>query len=191
MLLCSSAGNDILYDETQIEQGRNFCNKIWNAYRLIAGWKVDAQAKQPEAASVAVEWFGSKLSQILEQVEDHFSKFRISDALMAIYKCFWDDFCAWYLEVVKPAYGAGIDKGTYDATCGYFEALLKMIHPVMPFITEELWQAMSERKDGETIMLQRYPVAGSFDAGLISAFENACEAVAGVRNMLITAPPSL
>ena len=183
MLLCSSAGNDILYDETQIEQGRNFCNKIWNAYRLIAGWKVDAQAKQPEAASVAVEWFGSKLSQILEQVEDHFSKFRISDALMAIYKCFWDDFCAWYLEVVKPAYGAGIDKGTYDATCGYFEALLKMIHPVMPFITEELWQAMSERKDGETIMLQRYPVAGSFDAGLISAFENACEAVAGVRNI--------
>ena len=183
MLLCSSAGNDILYDETQIEQGRNFCNKIWNAYRLIAGWKVDAQAKQPEAASVAVEWFGSKLSQILEQVEDHFSKFRISDALMAIYKCFWDDFCAWYLEVVKPAYGAGIDKGTYDATCGYFEALLKMIHPVMPFITEELWQAMSERKDGETIMLQRYPVAGSFDAGLISAFENASEAVAGVRNI--------
>ena len=183
MLLCSSAGNDILYDETQIEQGRNFCNKIWNAYRLIAGWKVDAQAKQPEAASVAVEWFGSKLSQILEQVEDHFSKFRISDALMAIYKCFWDDFCAWYLEVVKPAYGAGIDKGTYDATCGYFEALLKMIHPVMPFITEELWQAMSERKDGETIMLQRYPVAGSFNAGLISAFENACEAVAGVRNI--------
>ena len=183
MLLCSSAGNDILYDETQIEQGRNFCNKIWNAYKLIAGWKVDAQAKQPEAASVAVEWFGSKLSQILEQVEDHFSKFRISDALMAIYKCFWDDFCAWYLEVVKPAYGAGIDKGTYDATCGYFEALLKMIHPVMPFITEELWQAMSERKDGETIMLQRYPVAGSFDAGLISAFENACEAVAGVRNI--------
>ena len=183
MLLCSSAGNDILYDETQIEQGRNFCNKIWNAYRLIAGWKVDAQAKQPAAASVAVEWFGSKLSQILEQVEDHFSKFRISDALMAIYKCFWDDFCAWYLEVVKPAYGAGIDQVTYDATCGYFEALLKMIHPVMPFITEELWQAMSERKDGETIMLQRYPVAGSFDAGLISAFENACEAVAGVRNI--------
>ena len=183
MLLCSSAGNDILYDEAQIEQGRNFCNKIWNAYRLIAGWKVDAQAKQPEAASVAVEWFSGKLSQILEQVEDHFSKFRISDALMAIYKCFWDDFCAWYLEAVKPAYGAGIDQKTYDATCGYFEALLKMIHPVMPFITEELWQAMSERKDGETIMLQRYPVAGSFDPELISAFENACEAVAGVRNI--------
>ena len=183
MLLCSSAGNDILYDEAQIEQGRNFCNKIWNAYRLIAGWKVDAQAKQPEAASVAVEWFSGKLSQILEQVEDHFSKFRISDALMAIYKCFWDDFCAWYLETVKPAYGAGIDQKTYDATCGYFEALLKMIHPVMPFITEELWQAMSERKDGETIMLQRYPVAGIFDPELISAFENACEAVAGVRNI--------
>ena len=183
MLLCSSAGNDILYDEAQIEQGRNFCNKIWNAYRLIAGWNVDASAQQPQAAAVAVKWFGYKLSQVLEQVEDHFSKFRISDALMTIYKFFWDDFCSWYLEAVKPAYGAGIDQMTFDVTRGYFEALLKMIHPVMPFITEELWQAMSARKEGETIMLQRYPVAEDFDADLISAFDNACEAVAGVRNI--------
>ena len=183
MLLCSSAGNDILYDEAQIEQGRNFCNKIWNAYRLIAGWNVDAQAQQPQSAAVAVKWFGYRLDQVLEQVEDHFSKFRISDALMTIYKCFWDDFCAWYLEAVKPAYGAGIDAATYEASRGYFEALLKMIHPVMPFITEELWQAMSDRKDGETIMLQRYPQAGKFDAGFISSFEMACEAVAGIRNI--------
>ena len=183
MLLCSSAGNDILYDEAQIEQGRNFCNKIWNAYRLIAGWNVDASAQQPQSAAVAVKWFGYKLSQVLVQVEDHFSKFRISDALMTIYKFFWDDFCSWYLEAVKPAYGAGIDQMTFDVTRGYFEALLKMIHPVMPFITEELWQAMSARKEGETIMLQRYPVAEDFDADLISAFDNACEAVAGVRNI--------
>ena len=183
MLLCSSAGNDILYDEAQIEQGRNFCNKIWNAYRLIAGWNVDASAQQPQSAVVAVKWFGYKLSQVLEQVEDHFSKFRISDALMTIYKFFWDDFCSWYLEAVKPVYGAGIDQMTFDVTRGYFEALLKMIHPVMPFITEELWQAMAARKEGETIMLQRYPTAEDFDADFISAFDNACEVVAGVRNI--------
>ena len=183
MLLCSSAGNDILYDEAQIEQGRNFCNKIWNAYRLVSGWKTDDDAVQPQASAVAVRWFGNKLSLVLGQVEDHFSKFRISDALMTIYKFFWDDFCSWYLEAVKPAYNTGIDRATYAATTGYFEALLKMIHPVMPFITEELWQAMEPRKAGETIMLQRYPTAGECDNTLIGDFENACEAVAGVRNI--------
>ena len=183
MLLCSSAGNDILYDEAQIEQGRNFCNKIWNAFRLISGWKTDGNAVQNEASAVAVRWFGHKLNQVLVQVEDHFSKFRISDALMTIYKFFWDDFCSWYLEAVKPAYNTCIDKATVEATYGYFEALLKMIHPVMPFITEEIWQAMSARKDGETIMLQRYPVAGDYDEGFIEAFGNACEAVAGIRNI--------
>ena len=183
MLLCSSAGNDILYDEAQIEQGRNFCNKIWNAYRLVSGWKTDDDAVQPQASAVAVRWFGNKLSLVLGQVEDHFSKFRISDALMTIYKFFWDDFCSWYLEAVKPAYNTGIDRATYAATTGYFEALLKMIHPVMPFITEELWQAMEPRMAGETIMLQRYPTAGECDNTLIGDFENACEAVAGVRNI--------
>ena len=183
MLLCSSAGNDILYDEAQIEQGRNFCNKIWNAYRLVSGWKTDDDAVQPQASAAAVRWFGNKLSLVLGQVEDHFSKFRISDALMTIYKFFWDDFCSWYLEAVKPAYNTGIDRATYAATTGYFEALLKMIHPVMPFITEELWQAMEPRMAGETIMLQRYPTAGECDNTLIGDFENACEAVAGVRNI--------
>ena len=183
MLLCSSAGNDILYDEAQIEQGRNFCNKIWNAFRLISGWKMDESASQPDYSAVAVEWFANKLGEVLVQVEDHFTKFRISDALMTIYKFFWDDFCSWYLEAVKPAYGTGIDRQTYDATLSYFESLLKMIHPVMPFITEELWQAMSERAQGETIMLQPYPKAGNVDSACIDAFGNACEAVAGIRNI--------
>jgi len=183
MLLCSSAGSDILYDESQIEQGRNFCGKIWNAYRLLSGWNVDDNAAQPEYASLAVKWFGYKLSNVIETVEDHFSKFRISDALMAIYKFFWDDYCSWYLEAVKPAYGCGIDRKTYEATKSYFEALLKMIHPIMPFITEELWQAMDERKAGETIMIQRYPQAVEYDNEFIDSFEMACEAVAGIRNI--------
>ncbi|MCQ2165502.1 MAG: valine--tRNA ligase [Bacteroidales bacterium] len=183
MLLCSSAGSDILYDESQIEQGRNFCGKIWNSFRLVSGWTVDASAAQPEASAVAVKWFESKLSQTIETVNDHFSKFRISDALMTVYKLFWDDYCAWYLEAIKPAYGAGIDKTTYEQTLVFFEKLLKMIHPIMPFITEELWQAMAERKAGETIMLQRYPEAMPFDADFIEKFEIACEAVAGIRNV--------
>ena len=183
MLLCSSAGNDILYDESQIEQGRNFNNKVWNAFRLVTGWNVDEAALQPEASAVAVKWFDSKLSQVIEAVEDHFSKFRISDALMAVYKLFWDDFCAWYLEAVKPAYGAGIDRATYDATIGFFDSLLKMIHPIMPFITEELWQNMADRKPGETIMNQRYPQSKAYDADFITSFDMACETVAGVRNI--------
>jgi len=181
MLLCSSAGNDILYDESQIEQGRNFCGKIWNSFRLIKGWNVDAAAPQPEHSAVAVKWFGQKLSQTICSVEDHYSKFRISDALMTIYKLFWDDFCSWYLELVKPAYGAAMDKATYDATTGFFEALIKMIHPIMPFITEELWQSLEPRKDGETIMYAPTPKAGAFDEKFITNFDIAREAVASVR----------
>ena len=183
MLLCSSAGSDILYDESQVEQGRNFCNKIWNAFRLVKGWNTDASAVQPESSAAAVKWFDSLLSQTLEIVEDHFAKFRISDALMTIYKLFWDDFCAWYLEAVKPAYGCGMDVQTYNATVGFFDSLLRMIHPIMPFITEELWQALEPRKEGETIMLQRYPQAKAYDAAFIESFRMACEAVAAVRNV--------
>ena len=183
MLLCSSAGSDILYDESQVEQGRNFCNKIWNAFRLVKGWNTDASAAQPESSAAAVKWFDSLLSQTLEIVEDHFAKFRISDALMTIYKLFWDDFCAWYLEAVKPAYGCGMDVQTYNATVGFFDSLLMMIHPIMPFITEELWQALEPRKEGETIMLQRYPQAKAYDAAFIESFRMACEAVAAVRNV--------
>ena len=183
MLLCSSAGSDILYDESQVEQGRNFCNKIWNAFRLVKGWNVDASAAQPESSAAAVKWLDSLLSHTLEIVEDHFAKFRISDALMTIYKLFWDDFCAWYLEAVKPAYGCGMDVQTYNATVGFFDSLLRMIHPIMPFITEELWQALEPRKEGETIMLQRYPQAKAYDAAFIESFRMACEAVAAVRNV--------
>ena len=183
MLLCSSAGNDILYDESQIEQGRNFCNKIWNAFRLITGWTVDASLEQSEACGVAVRWFGNKLNAVAAEVNDHFAKFRISDALMAVYKFFWDDFCAWYLELVKPAYGSPIDGKTYEATLGFFESLLKMIHPIMPFITEELWHAVRERGENATIMFERYPVAGESDAKCIAGFNLACEVVAGVRNI--------
>lgn len=183
MLLCASAGNDIFYDESQVEQGRNFCGKIWNSYRLVKGWTVDSSIAQPESCAIAVDWFRSKLNSTVETVEDHYSKFRISDALMSIYKLFWDDYCSWYLELVKPAYGQAIDKATLDATLGFFEALLKMIHPVMPFITEELWHDMAERGEKETIMFARTPAAGPWDEGTINDFELAEEAVNALRGI--------
>lgn len=183
MLLCASAGNDIFYDESQVEQGRNFCGKIWNSYRLVKGWTVDSSITQPEACSIAVEWFRSKLSSTIATVEDHYSKFRISDALMSIYKLFWDDYCSWYLELVKPAYGQAIDEATYRATLEFFESLLKMIHPVMPFITEELWHDMAERGENETIMFARTPLAGPWDEALVNDFELAEEVVNALRGI--------
>ncbi|MBQ3711964.1 MAG: valine--tRNA ligase [Bacteroidales bacterium] len=183
MLLCSSAGNDIFYDESQVEQGRNFCGKIWNSWRLVSGWNVEEGAAQPEASRVAVKWFDNLLSRTIREVEDHYSKFRISDALMAIYKLFWHDYCSCYLELVKPAFGEPVDRRTYDATVGFFEKLLKLIHPVMPFITEELWQAMEQRREGETIMFQRTPVAGPVDEAFLTAFAQAQEVVNGVRGL--------
>ena len=183
MLLCSSAGNDILYDESQVEQGRNFCGKIWNSYRLVSGWNVNESQAQSEASALAVKWFDSLLSRTIATVEDHYSKFRISDALMAIYKLFWDDYCSWYLELVKPAYGGSIDKQTYDATIGFFEKLLKLIHPVMPFITEELWQILQPREEGATIMYQSTPAAGPVDEQLLADFDLAREAVIGIRGI--------
>jgi valyl-tRNA synthetase len=183
MLLCSSAGNDIFYDESQVEQGRNFCNKIWNSYRLVQGWTIDDNLQQSDINSVAVDWFKNKLNQTVETVENHYSKFRISDALMTIYKTFWDDYCSWYLEAIKPSFGAGIDRATYEATLSYFEDLLKLIHPIMPFITEELWQNMRERKEGETILFQPSPKAGSYDEDLLSDFMLAEEIVNGIRGI--------
>ena len=181
MLLCSSAGNDILYDESQVEQGRNFCAKIWNAWRLVSSWQVDGKAAQPEAAAVAVKWFDNLLSRTIETVEDHYSKFRINDALMAIYKLFWDDYCSWFLELVKPEYGKAVDKASRDAAVLFFEQLIKLIHPVMPFITEELWQAMAPRREGETIMFQPTPKAGAYDADFLARFEQAREAIIAIR----------
>ena len=183
MLLCSSAGNDILYDESQVEQGRNFCGKIWNSFRLIQGWQIDENAAQPEVSRLAVKWFDNLLSKTIETVEDHYSKFRISDALMAIYKLFWDDFCSWYLELVKPAYGTAIDRKTYDSTLDFFVKLLKLVHPIMPFITEELWQAVSERKSGETIMFERTPSAGPYDESFLGSFDVAREIINNIRGV--------
>ena len=183
MLLCSSAGNDILYDESQIEQGRNFCGKIWNSFRLIQGWNVDAAAGQPQVSRTAVKWFDYQLSKTIEAVEDHYSKFRISDALMAVYKLFWDDFCSWYLELVKPAYGAAIDKVTYDATCDFFEKLLKLVHPIMPFITEELWHCMAQRGEDDTIMYASTPVAAAYDKEFLARFDVCREAIIGIRGV--------
>ena len=183
MLLCSSAGNDILYDESQIEQGRNFCGKIWNSWRLVSGWNVDASVPQSESSRLAVKWFDDLLSKTIETVEDHYSKFRISDALMAIYKLFWDDYCSWYLELVKPAYGAYIDEATYQATKGFFDKLLRLIHPIMPFITEELWHAMDDSREGETIMYASAPKAAAYDSRFLDQFELARQIIVGVRGV--------
>ena len=183
MLLCSSAGNDIFYDESQVQQGRNFCAKIWNSFRLIQGWTVDDSAPQAAASALAVKWFRDQLSRTIETVEDHYSKFRISDALMTIYKLFWDEFCSWYLELVKPAWGAPIDRATYDATLSFFDALLKLVHPVMPFITEELWQHLADRKEGETIMYAATPKAEAYDAAFLERFDLAREAIVAIRGV--------
>ncbi len=183
MLLCSSAGNDIFYDEAQIKQGAAFCNKIWNSYRLVKGFQVDASVPQTDAAKAAIAWFSARLSETVALVEDHYSKFRISDALMTIYKLFWDDYCSWYLEAIKPAYGQPVNPETYQVTLQYFEALLKLIHPVMPFITEELWQDIAPRKEGETIMYAPTPKAGEFDPAVLEGFALMAEAVNGVRGI--------
>ena len=180
MMLCTSAGNDILFDESQVEQGRNFCNKVWNAYRLVQMWSVE---DKPQSAvnTLAVNWFHEKLHEAVLTVEDHYAKYRISDAIMTVYKLFWDDFCAWYLELVKPAFGESMDRATYAATIGFFEALLKMLHPFMPFITEELWQNIKQRGENETIMYAAAPKAEGFDAKIIADFTTAAQAVVEIR----------
>jgi len=180
MLLTSPAGNDLPYDDSLCEQGRNFNNKIWNAFRLVKGWEV-ADIAQPESARLAVKWFEAQLGKTLLEIEDLFEKYRLSEALMAVYKLFWDEFSAWYLEMAKPVYLQPIDRTTYEATLGFFDTLLKVLHPFMPFITEELWQALEERKDGESIMIQLQPKAGDVDDVLISNVEYTKEIIAGVR----------
>ena len=183
IMLSAPAGNDILFDESLCEQGRNFCNKIWNAYKLVMSWKIDESATQPEASQQAVKWFSNKLASVAAEVDDAFSKFRISDALMSVYKLFWDDFCSWYLELIKPAYGAGIDKATIASTLSFFDSLLRLLHPFMPFITEEFWQNLAERKEGETIMFQPVPKASEFSAEYLAAFELAQGVVNNIRGI--------
>ncbi|MBQ4918048.1 MAG: valine--tRNA ligase [Muribaculaceae bacterium] len=182
LMLAAPAGNDILYDDSLCEQGRNFNNKIWNAFRLVKGWEV-ADIEQPESARKAIEWFDAVLNSTLAEVKDLFGKFRLSEALMAVYKLFWDEFSSWYLEMVKPAYQQPIDRATYEATLNFFDNLLRLLHPFMPFITEELWQHIAERGEGESIMVARIPEAGAFDAATISAMNEAKEIIAGVRSV--------
>ena len=184
MMLSAPAGNDILFDESLCEQGRNFNNKIWNAFRLVQGWTV-ADGEQPEASRIATEWFDAKLKQTNEEVDDLFRKYRISEALMAVYRLFWDEFSSWYLEMVKPAYGSPIDQKTYDATLHFFDLLLKMLHPFMPFITEELWQHLYDRKEGESIMRERLDIAAptADDEKLVANIESVKQIVSNVRTV--------
>lgn len=182
MMLSAPAGNDILFDETLCEQGRNFNNKIWNALRLIKGWEV-ADIEQPESSRIAIQWFEAKLRQAAIEIEDDFSKYRISEALMTVYKLFWDEFSAWYLEMIKPAYQAPIDRRTLESTIGFFEKLMLLLHPFMPFITEEIWHELRTRQEGETIMNQDYPRFTEFDSQLTANFEIVKEIVAGVRTI--------
>ena len=182
LMLAAPAGHDIMYDDSLCEQGRNFCNKIWNSFRLIKGWET-AEIEQPESARLAVEWFDARLASTVVEMNDLMSKFRISEALMAVYRLFWDEFSAWYLEVVKPGYGQPLDKTTYEATIHYFDMLLRLLHPFMPFITEELWQHLCERKDGESIMYARIPEDRQADEKLIADFEHLKEVVAGIRTV--------
>lgn len=183
MLLASSAGNDLLFDESLCEQGRNFNNKIWNAFRLVKGWEVNDTNEQPETAKIAINWFGNVLSKTIVELDDLFSKYRLSEALMMVYKLFWDEFSSWYLELVKPAYRQPIDRTTYQATLAFFDSLLRLLHPFMPFITEELWQALNERKPGESITIAQQPKANRVDEKLIADFEITKQIIAGIRTI--------
>ena len=182
MMLAAPAGNDILFDEALCEQGRNFNNKIWNAFRLVKGWQV-ADIAQPEYARLATEWFDSMLAKTAEEVNDLFGKYRLSEALMAVYKLFWDEFSSWYLEMAKPAYGQPIDKTTYEKTLAFFETLLKLLHPFMPFITEELWQHIYDRQPGESIMTQTLVKDMPYNDALIARFEAVKEVISDIRTI--------
>ena len=181
MMLSAPAGNDILFDEALCEQGRNFCNKIWNAFRLLKGWEVDADVAVPEASALAMQWFEAKQNAVAAEVADLFSKYRLSEALMAVYKLFWDEFSSWYLEVIKPAYGQPISKEVYDRTIGFFDNLLHLLHPFMPFITEELWQHLCERREGESLMVSPMMPLAAYDDVLLQQFEVVKEVISNVR----------
>ena len=183
MLLSSAAGNDLLFDEILCEQGRNFNNKIWNAFRLIRGWETDSNIPQPVSAKIAIDWFNSKLSETILEMDSLFSRYRLSEALMLLYKLFWDEFSSWYLEIIKPAYQQPIDHETYRVTLHYFDALLRLLHPFMPFITEELWQALQERGTGESIMTVLQPMSGERDKDLLAGIEEVKQVIAGVRTI--------
>ena len=185
MMLAAPAGNDILFDDALCEQGRNFCSKIWNAFRLIKGWTVDDNIQAPDAAKLAVHWFESKQNEVAAEVADLFSKYRLSEALMAVYKLFWDEFSSWYLEMIKPAYGQGIDRTTYDATLCFLDNLLHLLHPFMPFITEELWQQMYERnaEEGESLMVSALSMDTYVDTAFVAQFEVVKGVISNIRSI--------
>lgn len=182
LLLSSAAGNDLLFDEALCQQGKGFGNKIWNAFRLIEGWEV-AEIEQPEYASIAIDWYTSKFQKVLEEIEDHFGKYRLSDALMVIYKLVWDDFCSWLLEMVKPAYGAPIDKNTHASVVYLLEQNLKILHPFMPFLTEEIWHFLKPRNPEEALIVSKWPKQESYDVSLLEEFNFATEVITGIRNV--------
>ena len=183
MMLSAPAGNDILFDDALCEQGRNFNNKIWNAFRLVKGWEVSAEVDVPEAAALAMKWFESKQNAVAIEVADLFSKYRLSEALMAVYKLFWDEFSSWYLEMIKPAYGRPVSKTVYDTTIGFFDNLLHLLHPFMPFITEELWQHIVDRRDGESLMVSPMTAPGKVDEAIVQQFEVVKEIISNVRSI--------
>ncbi|MFI3277496.1 MAG: valine--tRNA ligase [Rikenellaceae bacterium] len=183
MLLCSSAGNDLMFDNALCEQGRNFGNKVWNAYRLIGGWEVDENLTQSENNRLSIEWFENRFNRMLTEVEENFESYRISEALMVIYKLFWDDFSGWYLEMIKPAYQSPIDAETLHATKIFFEKLMKLLHPFMPFLTEEIWQDLAPRAEGASVTVSEMPRANGFDEGLLARFELTQEVISAVRNV--------
>ncbi|NAS11755.1 valine--tRNA ligase [Poritiphilus flavus] len=182
LLLSSAAGNDLLFDEALCQQGKNFANKIWNAFRLVKGWDIK-ELPQPEAAKQGIDWYSAKFNKTLAEIEDHFEKYRISDALMAIYKLVWDDFCSWLLEIVKPAYQQPIDQRTYDSVIELFELNLKLLHPFMPFLSEEIWQHIAKRSPEEALIVAQWPEVGKTDSLLTSGFEFAAEVISGIRTI--------
>ena len=183
MMLSAPAGNDILFDDALCEQGRNFNNKIWNAFRLIKGWEVSAEVPVPEASELAIRWFEAKQNEVAAEVADLFSKYRLSEALMAVYKLFWDEFSSWYLEMIKPAYGQPINRKVYEATIGFFDNLLHLLHPFMPFITEELWQHLCDRTDGESLMVSPLSMSALVDEDIIREFEVVKEVISNIRSI--------
>ncbi|MFZ3576067.1 valine--tRNA ligase [Tenacibaculum finnmarkense] len=183
LLLSSAAGNDLMFDEDLCKQGKGFSNKIWNAFRLVTGWEIDATIEQPESAKIGLEWYNAKFQTVLAEIEDHFSKYRLSDALMAIYKLIMDDFSSWLLEAVKPAYQQPIDKKTFDAVIAIFEDNLKVLHPFMPFLSEEIWQHITDRTPEEALIIAKYPELKKVDTAIIGEFEFATDVVSGIRTI--------
>jgi len=183
LLLSASAGNDIMFDEELCNQGKAFSNKIWNAFKLIKGWEVSDTILQPESSKVAIEWYEAKLNQTLAEIEDNFEKYRISDALMGIYKLVWDDFCSWFLEMIKPAYQQPIDSITFAKAIEMLENNMKLLHPFMPFLTEEIWHLIKERSTDEALIISTWPESKPFNADLIADFETTIEVISGVRSI--------